>query len=40
MAGFRILIIEDDPEHADLIKMGFRRHDEFFLDFAVNYLPN
>ena len=35
MAGFRILIIEDDPEHADLIKMGFRRHDEFFLDFAA-----
>jgi PAS domain S-box-containing protein len=34
MAGFRILIIEDDPEHADLIRMGFRRHDEFFLDFA------
>lgn len=31
---YRILIIEDDPEHADLIKMGFRRHDEFFLDFA------
>jgi PAS domain S-box-containing protein len=36
MAGFRILIIEDDPEHADLIKMGFRRHDEFFLDFAAS----
>jgi len=35
MAGpYRILIIEDDPEHAELIKMGFRRHDEFFLDFA------
>ncbi|OPY50222.1 MAG: DNA-binding transcriptional activator CusR [Methanosaeta sp. PtaU1.Bin060] len=32
---YRILIIEDDPEHADLIKMGFRRHDEFFLDFAA-----
>ncbi len=31
---FRILIIEDDPEHAELIRMGFRRHDEFFLDFA------
>ena len=31
---YRILIIEDDPEHADLIKMGFRKHDEFFLDFA------
>ncbi|HPT19112.1 MAG TPA: PAS domain S-box protein [Methanothrix sp.] len=35
-APFRILIIEDDPEHADLIKMGFRRHDEFFLDFAAS----
>lgn len=36
MAGpYRILIIEDDPEHAELIKMGFRRHDEFFLDFAT-----
>ncbi len=32
---FRILIIEDDPEHAELIKMGFRRHDEFFLDFSA-----
>ncbi len=32
---YRILIIEDDPEHADLIRMGFRRHDEFFLDFAA-----
>jgi len=32
---YRILIIEDDPEHADLIKMGFRRHDEFFLDSAA-----
>ena len=31
---YRILIIEDDLEHAELIKMGFRRHDEFFLDFA------
>ncbi|MFB3765836.1 MAG: PAS domain S-box protein [Methanotrichaceae archaeon] len=31
---YRILIIEDDPEHAELIKMGFRKHDEFFLDFA------
>lgn len=31
---YRILIVEDDPEHADLIRMGFRRHDEFFLDFA------
>ncbi|MDD1754080.1 MAG: PAS domain S-box protein [Methanothrix sp.] len=31
---YRILVIEDDPEHAELIKMGFRRHDEFFLDFA------
>lgn len=37
MAGpFRILIIEDDPEHADLIRMGFRRHDEFFLNFAAS----
>jgi len=36
MAGFRILIIEDDPEHAELIKMGFRKHDEFFLDFAAS----
>ena len=36
MAGpYRILIIEDDPEHAELIKMGFRRHDEFFLNFAA-----
>ena len=36
MAGpYRILIIEDDPEHAELIRMGFRRHDEFFLDFAT-----
>jgi PAS domain S-box-containing protein len=32
---YRILIVEDDPEHASLIKMGFRRHDEFFLDFAA-----
>ncbi len=32
---YRILIIEDDPEHAELIKMGFRRHDEFFLNFAA-----
>jgi PAS domain S-box-containing protein len=31
---YRILIIEDDPEHAELIRMGFRKHDEFFLDFA------
>ncbi len=36
MTGFRILIIEDDPEHAELIRMGFRRHDEFFLDFAAS----
>jgi PAS domain S-box-containing protein len=36
MAGFRILIIEDDSEHAELIRMGFRRHDEFFLDFAAS----
>ncbi|MDQ1262949.1 MAG: hypothetical protein QG575_2130 [Euryarchaeota archaeon] len=36
MAGFRILIIEDDPEHAELIRIGFRRHDEFFLDFAAS----
>jgi len=36
MAGpYRILIIEDDPEHAELIRMGFRRHDEFFLKFAA-----
>ena len=36
MAGpYRILVIEDDPEHAELIKMGFKRHDEFFLDFAT-----
>lgn len=33
---FHILIIEDDQEHAELIKMGFRRHDEFFLDFAAS----
>ena len=32
---YRILIVEDDPEHADLIRMGFRKHDEFFLDFAA-----
>ncbi|MGB4680890.1 response regulator, partial [Methanothrix sp.] len=32
---YRILIIEDDPEHAELIRMGFRKHDEFFLDFAA-----
>lgn len=31
---YRILVIEDDPEHAELIRMGFRKHDEFFLDFA------
>jgi len=31
---YRILVIEDDPEHAELIKLGFRRHDEFFLDFS------
>jgi PAS domain S-box-containing protein len=34
LRSYRILIIEDDPEHAELIRMGFRRHDEFFLDFA------
>lgn len=34
VAPYRILIIEDDPEHAELIRMGFRKHDEFFLDFA------
>jgi PAS domain S-box-containing protein len=32
---YHILIIEDDPEHADLFRMGFRKHDEFFLDFAA-----
>lgn len=31
---FRILIIEDDSEHVELIRRGFRKHDEFFLDFA------
>jgi PAS domain S-box-containing protein len=31
---YRILIIEDDPQHADLIRIGFRKQDEFFLDFA------
>lgn len=31
---YRILIIEDDLEHTDFIRMGFRKHDEFFLDFA------
>jgi PAS domain S-box-containing protein len=31
---FRILIIEDDSEHVELMRRGFRRHDEFFLDFA------
>jgi len=31
---YRILIVEDDPEHAELIRMAFRKHDEFFLDFA------
>jgi PAS domain S-box-containing protein len=35
MEPYHILIIEDDPEHADLFRMGFRRHDEFFLDFAA-----
>ncbi len=35
VAPYKILIIEDDPEHAELIKLGFRRHDEFFLDFAA-----
>lgn len=34
VAPYRILIVEDDPEHAELIRMGFRKHDEFFLDFA------
>ncbi|VVB72274.1 Methanogenesis regulatory protein FilR1 [uncultured archaeon] len=33
--SYRILIIEDDAEHAELIKIGFRKHDEFFLDFAI-----
>jgi PAS domain S-box-containing protein len=33
---FRILVIEDDPEHAELIRIGFRKHDEFFLDFAAS----
>jgi PAS domain S-box-containing protein len=32
---YRILIVEDDLEHIDLIRIGFRRHDEFFLDFAA-----
>jgi PAS domain S-box-containing protein len=31
---YQILVIEDDPEHAELIRRGFRNHDEFFLDFA------
>jgi PAS domain S-box-containing protein len=31
---YSILIVEDDPEHAELIRRGFKRHDEFFLDFA------
>lgn len=31
---YQILVIEDDPEHAELIRKGFRNHDEFFLDFA------
>jgi len=31
---YRILIIEDDPEHTDLIRMSFKKHDEVFLDFA------
>jgi PAS domain S-box-containing protein len=35
MEPYHILIIEDDPEHADLFRMGFRNHDEFFLDFAA-----
>jgi PAS domain S-box-containing protein len=34
VAPYRILIIEDDPEHAMLIELGFKKHDEFFLDFA------
>jgi PAS domain S-box-containing protein len=32
---YRILIVEDDPAHAELIRRGFKRHDEFFLDFAA-----
>jgi PAS domain S-box-containing protein len=35
MEPYHILIIEDDPEHADLFRMGFRNNDEFFLDFAA-----
>jgi len=31
---YQILVIEDDPEHAELIRRGFRKHDEFFLEFA------
>ncbi|MCJ7443926.1 MAG: PAS domain S-box protein [Methanotrichaceae archaeon] len=34
LVPFRILIVEDDPEHADLIRLGFKKHDEFFLDFV------
>ncbi|MDD1758959.1 MAG: response regulator, partial [Methanotrichaceae archaeon] len=33
---YRILIIEDDLEHTDLIRMSFKKHDEVFLDFASN----
>ncbi len=32
---YRILIIEDDPNDIDLIRLGFEKHDEFFLDVAV-----
>lgn len=32
---YRILIIEDYPNDIDLIRLGFEKHDEFFLDVAI-----
>ncbi|MHC1594349.1 MAG: response regulator [Methanotrichaceae archaeon] len=32
---YHILVIEDDPDDAELIRLGFEKHDEFFLDFTT-----
>ena len=32
---YHILVIEDDSDDAELIRLGFEKHDEFFLDFTT-----
>lgn len=34
ISPYHILIIEDDPNDIELIRFGFKKHDEFFLDFS------